>query len=116
MFAALFAPAGMLARVRGLNRVQLWLLAHGLAEMQRDGERLRYPGEGLSVVAARIDLMVWLAFDPFAARRHLSRTARGWRRARLGKSAPPAFTPPHVPLARAGVAPRACAVAFADSS
>ena len=94
VLVALCAPARMVARLRGMNVVQLWLLAHGLADMHAEGGRLRYPGETLAVVAARLDLMAWLAFDPFAARTHLARGLRGWRRARLGAAAPPAMAPP----------------------
>ena len=96
LLAALCAPAGMVRRVRGFRVGQLWLFAQGLSEMCARGERLRYPGESHATMAARIDLHAWLAFDPFAARKHLSRGFRGWKRARSGAGAPPAFTPPRI--------------------
>ena len=99
LFVALLAPRRMLARVRSLDRVGLWLLARGLARAHARGEKLRYPGESLDIVAARIDLEVWLSHDPHRALRHLARRARGHRRLRLGRAAPPTFAPVRVWLA-----------------
>ena len=114
LFVAMLAPRRMLARVRSLDRVGLWLLARGLARAHARGEKLRYPGESFATVAARIDLEVWLSHDPHRALRHLARQARGHRRARLGRAAPPTFAPARLWFAPV-VAPDA-AVAFADSS
>ena len=114
LFVAMLAPGRMIARVRKLNRVGLCLMAYGLAMDREAGCLLRYPGETLADVAARIDLYVWLAQDPYAARRHIARTARGRQRVQLAHCAPPTFA-----AARAWLAPPAAGdadVAFADSS
>ncbi|MDX2233303.1 MAG: hypothetical protein NW200_02280 [Hyphomonadaceae bacterium] len=105
LLAALCAPAGSCARVRGFGAVQLFVFAYGLAEMCANGEKLRYPGESLATVAARIDLYAWIAFDPPAAARHLARRATGWRRARMGKRAPLSFAPARLWLAACVAAP-----------
>jgi len=59
----------------------------GLAKDHARGAKLRYPGESLATVAARIDLLVWISDDPHKALRHLARTATGWRRAALLRTA-----------------------------
>ncbi len=113
LLAVLCAPAGALARVRGFNLVQLFLFARGLEMMRARGEKLRRPGESLATVYARIDLMAWLALDPFAALKHLGRRLRGWTRMRCLCVLAPAG------VAACAGAPPACAVTaavFADSS
>ncbi len=114
LFAALCAPAGAMQRVRGFNRVQLFLFARGLEKMRVRGKRLRYPGESLATVYARIDLMAWLAVDPFAALKHLGRRVRG----RLHAQCLNVLAPADAPMAVIG-APVACPLtppAFTDSS
>ncbi len=114
LLAVLCAPAGALARVRGFNLVQLFLFARGLEMMQARGEKLRRPGESLATVYARIDLMAWLALDPFAALKHMGRRLRGRSRVRCLA----VLAPAGAPVAVMG-APVVCLVAptaFADSS
>jgi hypothetical protein len=115
LLVALLAPRRMLARVRGLDRVGLWLLAKDLDAMHARGERLRAPGESLATVAARLDLLVWISADPVKAWRHLARRVRGWRRGRsLGRVAPPSFAPARTRCAQ--LPSVFAAPAFADSS
>lgn len=114
LLAVLCAPAGAMARVRGFNRVQLFLFARGLEKMRARGKRLRYPGESLATVYARIDLMAWLAVDPFAALKHLGRRLRGQARVQCLSVLAPAGAP-----AAAMGSPMACLVTqtvFVDSS
>ena len=114
LFVAMLAPGRMIARVRKLNRIGLCLMAWGLAQDHKKGCLLRYPGETLADVAARIDLYVWLAQDPRAALRHMARTSRGCQREMLSKYAAPTFAAARTSLA---LLPLADAdVAFADSS
>ncbi len=113
LLAVLCAPAGALARVRGFTLVQLFLFARGLEMMRARGEKLRRPGESLATVYARIDLMAWLALDPFAALKHLGRRARGWTRVRcLCVVAPTGVAAVGCDAPEFAPAP----VAFADSS
>jgi hypothetical protein len=95
--------------------VGLTLLARDLERMAARGEPLRYPGESLKTVAARLDLLVWISADPIKALAHLARRARGWRRhSALGRVAPPTLAPARRTLAP--VLPQALPPAFADSS
>lgn len=88
LLVALCAPAGMMRRVRGFDLPQMWRFAYGLSLTWKRGGRLRYPGEDLATVAARIDMHAWMAFDPVAALKHLARRARGHRRMRCTAVAP----------------------------
>jgi hypothetical protein len=115
LFVALMAPRRMaMARVRGLSVDGLVTLMECLEWLRRRGRRLRAPGETLETVAARIDLIVWIARTPARAYRHLALQLRGWKRARFGGIAPPGFGA--VRLWLAPLAARAPAPAFADSS
>jgi hypothetical protein len=114
LFVALGAPERMMARARKLDRLGLFSFMYALQWMQKRGILLRRPGEDLAIVAARIDLVVWIAHDPLAALKTRVRRMRGWKRARHG-----AFAPTGWGAVRLWLAPMATAdadVAFADSS
>jgi hypothetical protein len=103
LLVALLAPRRMLARVRRLDRVGLILLARDLERMHQRGEPLRYPGESLATVAARLDLLVWISDDPIKALRHLGRRVRGPRRfIHHARVMPPTLTPPRLACAALG--------------
>lgn len=91
LFVAMLAPGRMIARVRGLDRFGLFKFLYALQWMQKRRMLLRRPGESLATVAARIDLIVWIAHDPLAALRTRVRRMRGWKRARNGAVAPPTW-------------------------
>jgi hypothetical protein len=115
LFVALMAPRRMaMARVRGLSIDGLVTLVECLEWLRRRGRRLRAPGDSLETVAARIDLVVWIARTPTKALRHLALQLRGWKRARFGGVAPPAFGAVQTWLAP--LVPAAVAPAITDSS
>jgi len=113
LLVALCAPGRMIARVRACDRRTLRGIVLFFQVLEQRGYRLWRDGERLAAVEARIDRIVWMAHDPFAAQRHIARRLRGWLRA-VATAAPPGFAPPRLPcapLAAACVAP-----AVADTS
>jgi hypothetical protein len=114
LFVALGAPQRMMARARKLDRLGLFSFMYALQWMQKRGILLRRPGEDLAAVAARIDLVIWIAHDPLGALKTRVRTMRGWKRARYGAVAPSAWGA--VRLWLRPIAPCEADVAFADSS
>jgi len=115
LFVVLMAPKQMMMRhVRHLDLDGLLNLVVNLKWMRKRGRKLRYRGESLDTVAARIRLIVWIAHDPVKALRYLAVRTRGWKRARQANVAPPAWGAVKLWLAPAPT-PDA-EVAFADSS
>lgn len=94
LFAALFAPARLLARVAGMDARRMRGLAQYLRLMQTSGRALAYPGEDDATVAKRIAFATWISDDPLAALKYLVRRLRGVARARSGNVAPPDGAPP----------------------
>lgn len=115
LFVALMAPKRLAMRharrldVRGLRN-----LARNLEWLRKGGYKLRYPGEGLDAIGARIARWVWISDDPLAALRHMARRMRGRARARYAMVAPPVWGA--VLLWLTPLAVHDGDVAFADSS
>lgn len=99
LFAALFAPAHLLARLGGLNARALGSVARILERMKRRGHALAYEGDDDATIAARIDRAAWIARDPLAALKHMVRGRRGLARLLFAMVAPTSFTPPRLPCA-----------------
>jgi hypothetical protein len=115
LFVALMAPKRVaMACARRLDLKGLRNLAENLAWLRKRGYKLRYPGESLAAVAARIERWVWISENPLAALRHMARRMRGRSRARYAMVVPPAWGAVRLWLMPT---PAMCAdVAFADSS
>jgi hypothetical protein len=115
LFVALMAPKRMaLTCARRLDLKGLRNLAENLEWLRRKGHKLRYPGESLAAVAARIERWVWISDDPLAALRHMARRMGPRGRARYGMVVPPTWGAVRVWLAPAPA--MAAEVAYADSS
>lgn len=94
LLVALCAPARLTRRLRALSVAELWRFAIGLEEFEAAGYVLRRRGDSLSVVIRRLDWLVWISRDPFAALKHMTRRKRGLARLRAGASLPPPVAPP----------------------
>ncbi len=114
LFAALFAPAHMLARVTGFDAGRLKGFAAYLQRMKQRGHYLAYAGEDDATIGRRIDRAAWIAADPIAAMKHIVRGHRGLIRLRFGMVAPASFFPPAVPCA--ALCDEDAEVAHADTS
>ncbi len=99
LFAALFAPAHMRARVAGFDARRLKGFAAFLQRMKQRGHSLAYAGEDDATIARRIDRAAWIAADPVAAMKHIVRGHRGLLRLRFCMVAPADFAPPHITIA-----------------
>lgn len=115
LFVALMAPRRMaLTCARRLDLKGLRNLAENLEWLRKRGRQLRYPGESLDAVAARIERWVWISDDPLAALRHMARRMGKRGRARYAMVVPPAWDA--VRLWLAPTPAMAAPVAYADSS
>lgn len=99
LFAALFAPAHMLARVAGFDARRLRGFAHFLQTMKKRGMALAYEGDDDATIQKRIDCAAWIAADPVAAMKHMVRSHRGLLRLRFGMFAPGSDAPPILAVA-----------------
>ena len=99
LFAALCAPAHLLARLGGENARVLASVARQLERLKARGRALAYDGEDDAIIAARIDRAAWIARDPIAALKHMVRRQRGLLRLRFAMVAPGSFTPPQLACA-----------------
>ncbi|MDX2233669.1 MAG: hypothetical protein NW200_04145 [Hyphomonadaceae bacterium] len=99
LFAALFAPAHMLARVAGFDARRLRSFARLLQRLKARGRALAYAGEDDATIQKRIDRAAWIAADPVGAMKHMVRSHRGLLRLRFGMVAPADDAPPILAVA-----------------
>ncbi len=78
LLAFLGAPMRCALRVLERRAVVKARFAHILDICKENGWALRREGEDDATVEARISFLLWIAHDPWAAGKYLTRQLRGW--------------------------------------